>query len=86
MSFFQKSKILLKKHYIIHFFSVRMRYSRTLPLCYGLVVVAWSRADHYAVVLKVAESSQTDGPKVGEVVLGNLVLIFLGMFLIFGFY
>jgi hypothetical protein len=63
-----------------------MRYSRTLPLCYGLVVVAWSRADHYAVVLKVAESSQTDGPKVGEVVLGNLVLIFLGMFLIFGFY
>jgi hypothetical protein len=53
MSFFQKSKILLKKHYIIHFFGVRMRHLRDLtfmlwfgrgdvvtcrPLCGGLHV------------------------------------------------
>ena len=78
MSFFQKSKILLKKHYIIHFLSVRMRYSRTLPLCYGLVVAAWSRAHHYAVVCKAAESSQTDGPKVGEAVFGKYWFAILG--------
>jgi|LakMenEpi03Aug12_release.lakeMendotaPanAssembly.Ray.scaffolds.fasta_scaffold964146_1 hypothetical protein len=71
MSFFQKSKILLKKHYIIHFFGVRMRYLRTLPLCYGLVVATWSRADHYALVRKFDESSpkvRIKGPKVVKVV------------------
>jgi len=78
MSFFQKSKILLKKHYIIHFFSVRMRYSRTLPLCSCLVAMAWSHADHYAVDCKVAESLQMDGPKVGEVVFGESWFAILG--------
>jgi hypothetical protein len=48
-------------------------------------VAAWSRADHYAVVRKVAESSQMDGPKVGRLFLGNLGSLFWGMFLIFGF-
>ena len=30
MSFFEKPKIDLKKHYIIHFFSVRLRHFRGL--------------------------------------------------------
>jgi hypothetical protein len=50
-----------------------------------VVVAAWSRADHYAVVFKVAKNSQTDGPKVGEGVFENLGSLFWGMFLIFGF-
>ncbi len=66
-----------------------MRYSRTLPLCSCVVVAAWSRADHYAVVFKVAKNSQTDGPKVGEGVFGKSGFAILGDvfdFWFFGFY
>jgi hypothetical protein len=45
----------------------------------------WSRADHYVADCKAAESSQTDGPKVGEAVFENLGSLFWGMFLIFSF-
>ena len=50
MSFFEKSKILLKKHYIIHFSASACAILRTLPLCYCVIDMRWSNAHHYVVV------------------------------------
>jgi hypothetical protein len=48
MSFFQKSKIDLKIHYIIHFFGVRLTIFAALPLCCHFYLGALSCAHHYA--------------------------------------
>jgi hypothetical protein len=48
MSFFQKSKIDLKKHYIITSSASACAISATLPLCSHFYLYTWSRADHYA--------------------------------------
>jgi len=36
MSFFEKLKILLKKHYIIHYSASACAISATLPLCFSI--------------------------------------------------
>jgi hypothetical protein len=48
MSFFQKSKKDLKKHYIITSSASAYPISAALPLCSHFYLDAWSRADHYA--------------------------------------
>jgi hypothetical protein len=48
MSFFEKSKIDLKKHYIITSSASAYAIVATLPLCFGGVASHWSYADHYA--------------------------------------
>jgi hypothetical protein len=82
MSFFQKLKILLKKHYIIHFFSVRLRRFANLTFMLwvgrGDVVTCRPLCSGLHVRMKV----RIKGPKVGEAVFENLGSLFWGMFLI----
>jgi len=51
MSFFQKLKIDLKKHYIITYSASACAISAALPLCYGHISSPKLFCDHYAVDL-----------------------------------
>jgi hypothetical protein len=81
MSFFEKPKILLKKHYIITSSASACAISVALPLWYSLYIAKWSRADHYAVVYKSVVGGRNNGRKVGEVILVNSCIVgFWGCF------
>ena len=71
MSFFQKPKILLKKTYIIHFFSVRIRDIRdlTFMLLCGCCTAVTCRP--LCCGFQNRQKNRTKGPKDWKVVLGN---------------
>ena len=74
MSFFQKSKIELKKHYIIT--SSASAYPFPRPYLYALIFI-WERGHVQTIMLRIAEAQYrrtdgpTDGPTDGEAVLGD---------------
>ena len=86
MSFFEKSKIDLKKYYIIHSSASACATFATLPLCSCFDVTAWSRADHYAVETQGRKKVRIKGPTDGEVIFANSWMwIFGGCFEFIGF-
>ena len=58
MSFFQKSKIDLKKYYIIHSSASACAISVALPLCFVAHGWATHEHDHYAADLRIGEKIQ----------------------------
>ncbi len=78
MSFFKKSKIDLKKHYIITSSASACAISAALPLCSCVVASHWSYADHYAADCIFANEGSKDGRGSWEVILRNSWMALFG--------
>ena len=81
MSFFEKSKIDLKKYYIIHSLASACAISVGLPLCFSILFLVIRGCEHYAADCIFADGFPKNGPKYWKAILRNFwLVVFLGMF------
>jgi hypothetical protein len=77
MSFFKKSKIDLKKHYITYSASA-CAISAALPLCFGWMFLVLREREHYAADCIFAIEDSKDGRESWEAILHNSWLVLFG--------